>query len=81
METTLVCEGLFEIEAISNMLIPLNSKTILTLKPQRIIEKIGMYYANCHRTNNKIPVKSKERKIMFLQFLKLPLNKSKYKYL
>jgi hypothetical protein len=33
METTLVCEGLFEIEAISNMLIPLNSKTILTLKP------------------------------------------------
>jgi hypothetical protein len=33
-ETTLVCEeGIFEVEAISNLLVPHNSKTILAPKP------------------------------------------------
>jgi hypothetical protein len=33
-ETTLVCEeGIFEVEAISNLLIPYNSKTRLAQKP------------------------------------------------
>jgi len=33
-EATLVCEeGIFEVEAISNLLIPQNNKVILVLKP------------------------------------------------
>jgi hypothetical protein len=48
-EATLVCEeGLYGVEAIKNLLIPQNSKTILVEKPWTIIEKIGMYYTNCH---------------------------------
>jgi hypothetical protein len=65
---TLVCEeGNFEIEAISNLLIPHNNKIIFTQKPQIVLEKLGMYRTNCYRTNHNVEiVKSKERKTMFL---------------
>jgi hypothetical protein len=67
MEATLVCEkGISEVEAINNLLILQNSKTILVEKPQAIIEKIRMYYTNCHWTNHNVKtcrVKRKEESI------------------
>ncbi len=49
----MVCEeGIFEVEAISNLSIPQSSKKILTHKPQTITKKIGMYCTNCYRTNH-----------------------------
>ncbi len=54
-EATLVCEeGIFKVEAISNLLAPQSSKTILAKKPQTILEKIGMYCTNYHRTNHNL---------------------------
>jgi hypothetical protein len=51
----LVCEeGISKVEAINNLLIPQNSKTILVVKPQIITEKIGMYCTNCHRKNHNV---------------------------
>jgi hypothetical protein len=42
-EATLVCEGrIFKIEAMSNLLVPQNSKTILIQKPQTITKKTKM---------------------------------------
>jgi hypothetical protein len=46
-ETTLVCEeGIFEVEAISNMLAPQNNKIVLAQNPQTIPKKIRMYCTN-----------------------------------
>jgi hypothetical protein len=63
-EATLVCGKISsKIEAINNLSIPQNSKTILAQKPQTITKKIGMYYINCHRTNHNVEnyrVKRKE---------------------
>jgi uncharacterized membrane protein YobD (UPF0266 family) len=77
----LVCEeGIFEVEAINNLSIPHNSKTILVKKPHTIIKKIGIYYTNCHTTNHNIETcRVKRKEILFLQFPRLPLSKSKYK--
>jgi hypothetical protein len=51
----LVCEeGIYEVDAISNLLIPLSSKIILTHKPQKIIEKIWMYCTNYYKTNHNV---------------------------
>ncbi len=62
-EVALVCvEGIFKVEAISNLLIPHNSKTILVQKPQTITEKIGMYCINCHRTNHNVETCRVKRK-------------------
>ncbi len=47
-------EGIFEVKAISNMLVPQSSKTIVTQKPQAVPEKTRMYYTNCHRTNHNV---------------------------
>jgi len=47
-------KGIFEVEAINNLLIPHNSKTILAQKPQIIIEKTRMYCTNCHWTNHNV---------------------------
>jgi hypothetical protein len=53
MKITLVYEkGIFEVEAINNLLLPQNNKTILTLKPWIVTKKTKMYYTNCHMTNN-----------------------------
>jgi hypothetical protein len=39
-KSTLVYEeGIYEVEAISNLLVPQSSKTILAKKPQTILEK------------------------------------------
>jgi hypothetical protein len=39
-EVALVCEeGIFKVKAISNLLLPHNNKTILTHKPETVIEK------------------------------------------
>jgi hypothetical protein len=82
-ETTLVCEkGIYKVDVISNMSIPQSSNIILAQKPQTITEKTLMYYTHCHRTNHNVEtIKSKERNTLFLQFLRLPFNKSKYKVL
>jgi hypothetical protein len=54
-EATLVCEEeIFTVEAISNLLVPQSSKIILAKKPQTILEKMGMYYTNYHRTNHNV---------------------------
>jgi ribosomal protein L44E len=51
----LVCEeGIFEVEATNNLLIPQSSKTILAQKLQVIPEKIRMYCTNCHKTNHNV---------------------------
>jgi hypothetical protein len=67
-EATLVCEeGIFQIEAISNMLIPQSSSTISIQNLQTILEKIGMYYTNYHMTNHNVEtyrVKRKENPIL-----------------
>jgi hypothetical protein len=54
-EGALVCEkGISNVEAINNLLVPQSSKTILTQKPQIVLDKIGMYYTNYHRTNHNV---------------------------
>ncbi len=80
-EATLVCgKGIFEVKAISNLSIPQNSKILLAQKPQTFLKKIRMYCTNCHRTNHNVEnYESKERKTMFLQFLRLPFNILKYR--
>jgi hypothetical protein len=67
-ETTLVREErIFEVEVVCNLSIPQSNKSILTQKPHKIIEKIGMYYTNCHRTNHNVETyRMKERKTLFL---------------
>ncbi len=51
----MVCEeGIFEVEAINNLLIPQSSKTILAQKLQAIPEKTRMYCTNCHKTNHNV---------------------------
>ncbi len=79
----MVCEkGIYKLNVISNMSIPQSSNIILAQKPQTITEKTLMYYTYCHRTNHNVEtIKSKERNTLFLQFLRLPLNKSKYRVL
>jgi hypothetical protein len=60
----LVCgKGISEVEAISNLLTPQNSKILLAQKPQTVIKKIRMYCTNCHRRNHNVEnyrVKRKE---------------------
>ncbi len=59
-------KGIFKVEAINNLLIPHNSKTISIYKPQIIMEKTRMYYTNCHKANHNdetCRVKRKERSI------------------
>jgi hypothetical protein len=56
----------FEVEAINNLLIPHNSKIILAQKPQTILEKIRMYYTNCHRTNHNVENYNVKRKEDFV---------------
>ncbi len=47
-------EGISEVEVISNLSIPQNSKTILAQKPQIVLEKTWMYCINYHRTNHNV---------------------------
>jgi len=62
-ETTLFCEeGIFEVEAISNLSIPQNSKIVLIQKPSIVPEKTRMYYTNCHRTNHNVETYRIKRK-------------------
>ncbi len=66
-EITLVCEeGIFEVKAISNILVPQSSKIISAQKPQTILEKIGMYCTNYHKTNHDVEtyrIKKKENHV------------------
>jgi len=63
----LVCEeGISEVEAISNLSVPQNNKTILVQKPQTILEKIGMYCTNCHMTNHNVQTSRVKRKENFV---------------
>ncbi len=50
----MVYEGISKLEVINNLLGPQSSKTILTKKCQTILEKIGMYYTNCHKKNHNV---------------------------
>ncbi len=53
--------------AINNILVPQNSKTLLSLKPQIVTKKTIMYYTNCHRTNHNVEtcrVKRKEEYVL-----------------
>jgi hypothetical protein len=62
-ETTLVCEeGIFEIEAINNMLVPHTNKTMLAQNLQTILEKTRMYCTICHKTNDIVETCRVERK-------------------
>ncbi len=62
-ETTLVCEeGIFEVEAISNMLAPQSSKIILAQKPQTIPKKAKMYCTNYHMTDHNVETYRVKRK-------------------
>ncbi len=71
----MVCENrISEIEAISNLLIPHNSKKILIQKLQTIIKKTGMYMIN-HNVETCIVFLKKSTCIVF----KVTLNISKYK--
>jgi hypothetical protein len=67
-EATLVCEeGIFEVEAIKNLSIPHNNKTILVYKPQNVTKKTRMYCTNCHMTNHNTEtcsIKRKEKSIL-----------------
>jgi hypothetical protein len=58
----LVCEGIFEVEAINNLLVPQCSKIVLAEKPQKVPKKIGMYFTNCHKTNHKVETYRVKRK-------------------
>jgi hypothetical protein len=69
-EGTLVCEeGVFEVEAISNMSIPHNNKIILVQKPQTITKKIGIYCTNCRRTNHNVETCKIKRKEKFIHIV------------
>jgi len=62
-ETILVCEeGIFDIEAINNLLVPYNGKIVLVQKPQIVLEKIRMYCINCHRINHNVETRRIKRK-------------------
>jgi hypothetical protein len=76
-------KGISKVEAISNLSVPQNNKIILAQKLQIVTEKTRMYYTNCHRTNHNVETYrvKKKKNTMFLQFLRLPLNRSKYKNL
>ncbi len=65
----MVCEGIFEVKVISDLLIPQNSKTILAQKPQIVLKKTWMYYTNCHKTNHNVEthrIKRKEESILVI---------------
>jgi hypothetical protein len=59
-------EGNFEREAITNMLIPRSSKTILFHKPQMVIKKTRMYCTNCRKTNHDVETCRVKRKEDFV---------------
>jgi hypothetical protein len=44
------------------LLIPQSSKIILAQKPQRVLEKIGMYCTNCHKKNDNVETCKVKRK-------------------
>jgi uncharacterized membrane protein len=50
-------EGIFEVEAISRLLVPYISKTTIVHKPQIVLKIIRMYYINYHMTNHNITTK------------------------
>jgi hypothetical protein len=59
----LVCaEGIFEIKAITNLLVPENNKTILVFKCQTTPKNTGIYYINCHGTNHNVETCKVKRK-------------------
>ncbi len=66
----MICEeGIFKVEAINNLLVPQNNKTILVQKPQTVLEKIGMYCVNYHRKNHNVEtyrVKIKEDLVLII---------------
>ncbi len=63
----MVCEeGIYEVEAISNLLIPQSSKTISIQKPYTIIKKTWMYCTNCHKTNHNVETYKVKRKENFV---------------
>jgi len=73
-------EGIYEVEAINNLLISQNNKIILVQKPQTILKKTTMYYTNFHRTNHNAEtcrVKIKLKSIPPIS--KVTINISKYK--
>jgi len=80
-EATLVCEeGIFEVEAIHNLLIPQSNKIILAHKPQIVPEKTIMYCTNCHKTNHNVEtcrVKRKEDRVHVLS--SVLFNRLKYR--
>jgi len=62
-EVVLVCEeGIFEVEAISNLLVPQSNKVVLVQKPYIVTKQIGMYCTNCHRTNHNVETYRVKRK-------------------
>jgi hypothetical protein len=62
-ESTLLCEeGIFKVEAISNLLVPQSSKITLVLKPPIILEKTRMYCTICHTTNHNVETYRVNRK-------------------
>ncbi len=66
----MVCEeGISEVEVISNLSIPQNSKTILVQKLQIVLEKTWTYCRNCHRKNHNVEtcrIKRKEKSILVI---------------
>jgi hypothetical protein len=59
----LVCEErIYEVEVISNLLVPQISKTILVKKLQIVIEKTRMYCINCHRKTHNVETCKIKRK-------------------
>jgi len=62
-EATLVFEeGIYEIEAINNMLVSQSNKKISIQKHQKILKKIGKYYTNYHKTNHNVETYRVKRK-------------------
>ncbi len=63
-------EGISEVEAISNLLVPRRNKIILAQKPQIVTKKIRMYCTNCYKTNHNVEtciIKRKEN-LVFIAF-------------
>jgi hypothetical protein len=59
----MVCEeGIFEVEAISNLLVPQSSKTIFAQQPQIVPKKTWTYCTNCHKTNHNVETYKVKRK-------------------
>ncbi len=77
----MVCEeGIYEVKAISKLLVPQSSKIVLAQKPQTVLKKTKMYCTNYHMTNHNVETyRIKRKKTMFLQSLRLLLDKIKYR--